>query len=192
MATKQTRKLVALKDDEKDQSPENVNRLHVFYSVRAMTFVNWIAPPTGFDMSGIDPLNNYYSVGIMKAAPIGPGTTLYVPFAQVLQPPPGGHPSTFYPFPMTGVQGLDPYTLQYYWAANVVFSTPSGPIPVWSRVFLPPQPGPLSGFPDGSPPGINVANVPLSGGGFTSVSYHHVLLPGSVPPPAEFYLQQPH
>jgi len=90
MPRKQTPTLVDRADDEADPSPEKTNRLHVFYSVRAMTFVNWIAPPTGFDMSGIDPINNYYSIGIMKASPIGPGIALSVLSPRYFSRPPAG------------------------------------------------------------------------------------------------------
>jgi hypothetical protein len=190
MARKKTGGHVGHTDAKAKPSPRTKSHVHVFYTVRLMTFVNWIAPPIGFDMSGIDPTNNYYSIGIMNVSPVVPGPHLSVPFAQVIQPPPGAQPSSFYPFPMTGVQTLDPYGLQYYWAANVSLPPPGGAI--WSRVFLPPQLGPLTGLPDGTPAGISVANVPLLGGGTATIAYHHVIVSSlSVPPPADFYLQQP-
>jgi hypothetical protein len=197
MSRKQTAKLV---DPTLDGATDAARKKHrprfpiPFNTKQLMMFQTWIAPPIGFDLSGIDPNNSTYLIGIMNV--FGGGRSLNVPFTAPAISPPIAAPGTVWQFQMIGVAGTsDPTTLKYY-QTMAVTPGPLGSQSIWTRIFTPPQSAPGAGvptvltanLPDASPATIQVSGVPGFPGTWV---YHHVVITPPPPNPIDFFLQQP-
>ena len=50
-----------------------------------MIFLNWIDPPIGVNMQGIDSAHPFYKVRLMSIGTVGGGPTLIIPYAEPFQ-----------------------------------------------------------------------------------------------------------
>ncbi len=166
-------------------------------STRALvvSFLNWVAPPIGINLSGIDPVNPNYKVSIMTALNSLTGQIYLIPYAEPIAWNPLSIPS-FVQYDLTsGLPGDNSATALYYETMTV--SQASGnQLAVRSRVFLTPQSTPFtnnnvttSTASAASPAIFQVTGIVNSFNQVVSVYYEH-FLPTDLGP-TDLFLQQP-
>jgi hypothetical protein len=159
-----------------------------------MSFLSWIAPPIGVDMSGIDTVNPHYKVSIMTVGSSSGGPILVLPFAEPIAWYPMAAPSIQLQYQLTSTLPGDPTIPDFYDTMTVSQISP-GVLTIRSRVFLTPRSTAFANVTTStattvSPPIIQVSGVVNSFNQEITVFYEH-FLPADTYGPTDLYLQQP-
>jgi hypothetical protein len=157
-----------------------------------MSFLSWIDPPIGVDMSGIDSAHPNYKVSVMVVAS-ATGGLLILPFAEPVVWNPKAAPTIRLQYQLTSTLPNDPPGLKFY---ETIFlsQTAPGSRKIRSRVFVAPQVTPF-GSPvvtrTGTvlmPPIIKVTGIIDSTNLARTVQYQHFTSSDGLP---DLFLQQP-
>jgi len=160
-----------------------------------VSFLSWIDPPIGVNMSGIDNANPNYKVSIMVVAPANGGPLLVLPFAEPVAWNPMAAPTIRLQYQLTSTLPNDPSGAKFYETMSLSQSAP-GSQTIRSRVFLTPQatafgsPVVTSTATADSPPIIQVNGVIDSTNLARTVFYQH-FSPSDGLGPIDLFLQQP-
>jgi hypothetical protein len=160
----------------------------------AMIFLNWIDPPIGVNMSGVDNVNQFYKVSVMSVGISGGGQSLILPYAEPVAWNPMATPATRCQYQLTSILPGDPSALDYYETMTLSQSS-GGQQTIRSRIFIAPQSQPFANVPvakvtSGSPSYIRVSGVTNSANLPQTVLYLHFLTNDQYGP-TDLYLQQP-
>ena len=165
----------------------------------AASFLRWLDPPIGVDMSGIDTTAGHsnYKISIMTVYVSSTGQVLVLPYAEpvlwsTLSPP------ILLQSQLTSTLPGDTTMSPLYYETMLVQQASPGVLPIRTRVFLTPSSTPFTNPGVASPstatvvPGmiqvtgvVNSFNQPI-----TAVYYDHFTINDSYLP-ADLYLQQP-
>ncbi len=159
-----------------------------------LSFVDWIVPPIGVNLSGIDTANPNYKVSIMAASSSSSGL-LILPFTELVTWNPASAPGRVVQYQLTSTLPGDPSSADYYETMVVTQSSP-GNVIIRSRIFVTPQTTPFgspavtsSATPD-TPAIIQVTGVVDSTNTAVNVYYQHFTVSDTFGPP-DLFLQQP-
>ncbi len=157
-----------------------------------MSFLSWIAPPIGVNMSGIDAANPNYKVSIMVVASTS-GGLLILPFAEPVAWNPMAAPPVRLQYQLTSTLPNDPTGKEYYETMTLSQSSP-GSQTIRSRVFVAPQTTPfgspvLTSTAVGDTPSIIQVNGVIDSTNMVrTVLYQHFTPADGAP---DLFLQQP-
>jgi hypothetical protein len=160
----------------------------------SMSFLNWVAPPIGINMNGIDPVNPNYKVSIMTALNSSTNQIYLIPYAEPIAWNPASIPS-FVQYDLTSGLPGDNSAAALYYETMTVSQSSGSQLAVRSRVFLTPQSAPFtnngvatSTATAASPAIIQVTGIVNSFNQVVSVYYEH-FLPTDLGP-TDLFLQQ--
>jgi hypothetical protein len=159
-----------------------------------MIFLNWIDPPIGVNMSGVDNVNQFYKVSIMSVGVSGGGQSLILPFAEPFQWNPMAAPTIRCQYQLTSILPGDPSGLDFYETMTLSQSS-GGQQTIRSRIFIPPQTQAFASVPTAVasaavPSYIRVSGVTNSANLQVTVVYLHFLTNDQYGP-TDLFLQQP-
>jgi hypothetical protein len=160
-----------------------------------MSFLNWVAPPIGINMTGIDPVNPNYKVSVMTALNSSTGQIYLIPYAEPIAWNPLSIPS-FVQYDLTSSLPGDNNSTELYYETMTVSQSSGSQLQIRSRVFLTPGSAPFtnngvttSTATAASPAVIQVTGIVNSFNQVVNVYYEH-FLPTDFGP-TDLFLQQP-
>jgi hypothetical protein len=157
-----------------------------------LSFVSWIDPPIGVNMSGIDTVHSSYKVSVMVVT-TSTGALLILPFAEPFAWNPMAAPPVRLQYQLTSTLQGDPTTKEFYQTMTLTQSSP-GSQTIRSRIFLAPQatafasPVLTSTATADTPAIIQVSGIIDSTNLTRTVSYQHFTPADGSP---DLFLQQP-
>ncbi len=161
-----------------------------------VSFLNWVAPPIGINMTGIDPVNPNYKVSIMTARNSLSGQIYLIPYAEPIAWNPLSGPS-FVQYDLTSLLPGDNNSTELYYETMTVSQASGSQLAIRSRVFLTPQSAPFtnngvttSTATAASPALFQVTGIVNSFNQVVNVYYEH-FLPTDFLGPTDLFLQQP-
>ena len=162
-----------------------------------MSFLNWVAPPIGINMTGIDPVNQNYKVSIMTALNSSSGQIYLIPYAEPIAWNPVSIPTSFVQYDLTSSLPGDNNSTELYYETMTVSQASGSQLAIRSRVFLTPGSAPFtnngvatSTATAASPALIQVTGIVNSFNQVVNVYYEH-FLPTDFLGPTDLFLQQP-
>jgi hypothetical protein len=160
-----------------------------------VSFLNWVAPPIGINMTGIDPVNPYYKVSVMTALNNSTGQIYLIPYAEAIAWNPLSAP-TFVQYDLTSSLPGDNNSTELYYETMTVSQASGSQLAIRSRVFLTPAAAPFtnngvttSTATVASPALIQVTGIVNSFNSVVNVYYEH-FLPTDFLGPTDLFLQQ--
>jgi hypothetical protein len=160
-----------------------------------VSFLNWVNPPIGVNMNGIDGAHPNYKVSIMTALNSSSGQIYLIPYAEPIAWNPMSVPS-FVQYDLTSSLPGDNTSTELYYETMTVSQGSGNQLAVRSRVFLAPSSMPFtnngvttSTASVASPAIIQVSGIVNSFNQVVSVYYEHFLTTDLGP--ADLFLQQP-
>jgi hypothetical protein len=159
-----------------------------------MSFLSWIDPPIGVDMSAVDTVHPQYKVSIMTVGSSSGGPVLVLPFAEPIAWYPMAAPTIRLQYSLSSTLPNDPTGADFYETMTVSQVSP-GVLTIRSRVFLTPSKTAFTGVTTStatvsSPAIIQVNGVVNSFNQQVTVFYEH-FLPSDAYGPTDLFLQQP-
>jgi hypothetical protein len=157
-----------------------------------LSFLSWIDPPIGVNMSGIDTVHSSYKVSVMVVT-TSTGALLILPFAEPFAWNPMAAPPVRLQYQLTSTLQGDPTTKEFYQTMTLTQSSP-GSQTIRSRIFLAPQatafasPVLTSTATADTPAIIQVSGIIDSTNLTRTVSYQHFTPADGSP---DLFLQQP-
>ena len=159
-----------------------------------MSFLSWVDPPIGVDMTGIDTVNPHYKVRIMTVSSNSERSDPCTSVRRTHRVVPDGCANDSLQYQLTSTLPGDPTVLDFYDTMTASQISP-GELTIRSRVFLTPNATAFANVTTStatavSPPIIQVSGVVNSFNQAITVFYEH-FLPADTYGPTDLYLQQP-
>lgn len=159
-----------------------------------LIFLNWIDPPIGVNMTGVDNVNQFYKVSLMSVGTVGGGSTLILPFAEPFQWNPMVLPTVQCQYQITSILPKDPTTPSFYDTMTLTQLT-GGQQTIRTRLFTPPPAAALATEPvavatAGPPTYFRVSGIVDSTNNPRTILYLHFTTNDQYGP-TDLFIQQP-